>query len=75
MSEVEAGLRGQHGWTAAQYKYVVQCLVESPHHAKQKYDLYSELDTEEGTGSTAVQAMVKANKLAFRMASSRLCAH
>ena len=75
MSEVEAGLRGQPGWTAAQYKYVVQRLVESPHNAKHKYSLYSELGTEEGTGSAAVQAMVKANMLAYRTASSRPCAH
>ena len=73
MSEVEAGLRGQPGWSAAQYNYVVQRLVESPNNAIKKFDLCSELNTEEGTGRAAVQAMMKANMLACRTGSSGLC--
>ena len=72
MSEVEAGLRGQPGWSAAAYTYVVQRLVESPHNAIPKYDLCSGLDMEKRDGEAAVQAMVKANMLAYRTASSRL---
>ena len=68
---VKAGLRDRPGWRAAQYKTAVQRLVEAPHGAAITGDLYSELGTDKEAAEAAVQAMVKANMLAYRPASGR----
>ena len=66
MTRVCEGLKGQPGWSAAQYKIEVQQLVDSLHGAVIADELYSELGGEEGAAAAAVQAMVKANMLAYR---------
>ena len=67
--KVYDGLRGRPGWSAAQYKAVVQRLVESPHGAVIADELYSELGTDMEAAEAAVQAMVEAKMLAYRPAS------
>ena len=66
---MKAGLRGCPSWSAAQYKTVVQRLVEAPHGAAIVEDLYLELSTVKEAAEAAVRAMVKANMLAYRPAS------
>ncbi len=71
LAKVKAGLRGRPGWSAAQYTTVVQRLAEAPHGAAIADELYSELDPVKEAAEVAVQAMVKANMLAYRPASGR----
>ena len=60
LEAVSAGLRGRPGWSAAQYKTVVQCVVQAPHGAVVADELYTRL------AESAVVAMVNANLLSYR---------
>ena len=66
MEAVSAGLRGATGWSAAQYKTVVQCLVDAPYGAVVADELYTKLGVDKSSAEAAVVAMVKADVLSYR---------
>ncbi len=74
MNRVRTGFKGGPGWDTEQFKNLMWCLVEAPHGACSADDLYSTLNMPGESAEAAVQAMAKANMLAFRPASGRQCA-
>ena len=64
----ESGLTGDLPWTTEQYRTMLQLICESDHAAVIATDAYQELNP---GGKQAVQAMVKADMLAYRLASGK----
>ena len=71
LAKVEAGLNEGFPWSEDQYRAILQLILEADHAAVIAQDAYLKLKP---GGRQAVQAMVKANMLAYRPASGRQCA-
>ena len=65
---VTSGLTGGSPWRTEQYRTILRLICESDHAAVIATDAYLELNP---GGKQAVQAMVKADLLAYRPASGK----
>ena len=73
MNSVDVGLVGGPGWTEAQYTLVVDRLAKAPYGAIIAKHLYAALDPNNlKAAKEVVEAMVQANKLAYRPPSGGL---
>ena len=71
LNKVESGLNEGLPWSEKQYCTILQLILEADHPAVIARDAYLKLKP---GGEHAVQAMVKANLLAYRPASGKQCA-